>query len=614
MINILDEFTIKKIAAGEIIENPASIVKELLENSIDAGAKNITIEIKNSPTDFIRISDDGSGISREDISKAFLRHATSKLKSSSDLFNIHSLGFRGEALASISTVSKVLVITKTDLDETAIEVEVKDSKVINKKNISSNTGTTFFIKDVFYNQPVRKKYLKSDNLEFSYIYEVVEKIALSRNDISITLIRDGKTLISSKKNENLKNHIHSILGSDIARNLIEILHVEKDYKIHGFISNNMLYRSTRKSEYIYINGRYVKNLEISKSIEKNYKSLIPLNKFPVFILYVEIDPELVDVNIHPKKHEVKLSNENRLIEILENLVKEKLFKNTKIFKIEMKENEEEKTIFEKFKDDFSFEINSSSDKNSDVEESFIEVINSNDSYDEDILKEFENDNLYFNPEENYEYEEIKLDIFESSSEYLTEEDNILKDLISSNYRGTLFKTYLVFEGREDRFYIVDQHAAHERVNYEKFKKEFEESKVSSQILLSPILLEVTAEERSVLLNNLESLKELGFSFDSFGESSFILREVPIVFGSPSSTNFLHEILEDSYDNLYKVDPYKIMRKACKASVKAGDELSIIEINALINSLSKCDKPLTCPHGRPTVIELNKKNLERLFLR
>lgn len=616
MINILDEYTVSKIAAGEIIENPASIVKELLENSIDAGAKNITVEVKGGVSNYIRVSDDGSGIEKDDLKFAFLRHATSKLKTSDDLFNIHSLGFRGEALASISNVSKLTCITKTGKDQTATVVEVENGEIKSEKSIASNEGTTFIIEDIFYNTPVRKKYLKSENLEFSYIFDVVEKLSLSRSDISFTLIRDGKVVVSSISNENLKNHIHSVLGSDITRNLVEIDHEEDGYKIKGFISNNMLYRSTRNHEYLFVNGRFVKNLEVARAIEKSYKSLIPLNRFPVYLLYIEIDPKLVDVNIHPKKHEIKLSNENRLIEILESLIKKKLYKNTEIFKVDFEEKEE-KSIFEEFeiKSEDSWYVRPSQGKNIDNE--FIKVIDGRDFETEEIYDELEIDSKeeYFSKKENEAtYENISFNVADSLDEYEVGTTSILKDLLNSTYKGSLFKTYLIFESYEDKFYIVDQHAAHERINYEKFKKEFEEKKIERQVLLSPMLVEVTSEERKVFLENTENLKNLGFYFEEFGEKSFLLREIPIIFGKPSGLNFIHELLSDSYDNLYQVDPYKIMTKACKASVKAGDNLSIEEINELIKLLSKCENPLTCPHGRPTILELKKYDLERLFLR
>ena len=616
MINILDEYTVSKIAAGEIIENPASIVKELLENSIDAGAKNITVEVKGGVSNYIRVSDDGSGIEKDDLKFAFLRHATSKLKTSDDLFNIHSLGFRGEALASISNISKLTCITKTGKDLTATVVEVENGEIKSEKSIASNEGTTFIIEDIFYNTPVRKKYLKSENLEFSYIFDVVEKLSLSRSDISFTLIRDGKVVVSSISNENLKNHIHSVLGSDITRNLVEIEHEEDGYKIKGFISNNMLYRSTRNHEYLFVNGRFVKNLEVARAIEKSYKSLIPLNRFPVYLLYIEIDPKLVDVNIHPKKHEIKLSNENRLIEILESLIKKKLYKNTEIFKVDFEEKEE-KSIFEEFeiKSEDSWYVRPSQGKNIDTE--FIKVIDGRDFETEEIYDELEIDSKeeYFSKKENEAtYENISFNVADSLDEYEVGTTSILKDLLNSTYKGSLFKTYLIFESYEDKFYIVDQHAAHERINYEKFKKEFEEKKIERQVLLSPMLVEVTSEERKVLLENTENLKNLGFYFEEFGEKSFLLREIPIIFGKPSGLNFIHELLSDSYDNLYQVDPYKIMTKACKASVKAGDNLSIEEINELIKLLSKCENPLTCPHGRPTILELKKYDLERLFLR
>ncbi len=333
-IVLLDDNTISKISAGEIIENPASVVKELLENSIDAGAKNITVEVKNSPTDFIRITDDGCGFKADEIELAFMRHSTSKLSKIEDLEELTTLGFRGEALASISSIAKIRLLTKNSEDLAGTATKIENGKIIEQSNVGMPHGSTFYVEDIFYNTPVRKKFLRADNVEFNLIFDVIQKIALGNPQVSISYIRDGKTLLNSYKNSNYKNHILNVLGREIATNLIENSFSSDNYKIRAYFSNNKLFRSSRNHQYIYINGRYVTNREISREIEKVYKSLIPLNRFPVFILFIDINSSLIDVNIHPKKHEVKLSNENNLIAILCEMVEEVLYPNRSIREIE----------------------------------------------------------------------------------------------------------------------------------------------------------------------------------------------------------------------------------------------------------------------------------------
>lgn len=620
-IILLDEATISKIAAGEIIENPASIVKELLENSIDAEAKNIIVEIKGSPSEFIKISDDGLGMDREDLKLAFYRHSTSKLKNIQDLNNISSLGFRGEALASIAHIAKLEVLTKSKEEKVGSRAIVSNGEVNNLSHVGMPQGTTFYVRDIFYNTPVRKKYLKSDNTEFNYIYDVVQKISLSNSNISVKLIRDGKVIMSSIANNNIKNHIYSILGKDLTANLIPINFISHSYKITGFISNNKLYRSNRYHQYIYINGRYVRNLEISKKIEKYYYSLIPLNRFPVFILYIEIDPILIDVNIHPKKHEVKLSKDNNLIAILADLVEEALYPNRVIpnpLTLEEKNKNDYKNIFDLYntkssEDDYNLKEESSNE----VENNFLDEskVNNNSNINLDgiennvLINDFTNQ--YNSTMENKNAIELKKD--EDSIKH-----KINYDLLNSKFVGIIFNTFIILEKSNEKFlYLIDQHAAHERILYEKYKKQFETSNALSQALLQPYILNLTPMQKNLIENNLDLFSNLGFDISDFGETEMVVREIPIIFGEAVKVNFIYEIidsLERINNSTYEVDPYKIMKKACKAAIKAGDKISPIEVNALIKDLLNCENPYSCPHGRPTVIEVKKYDIEKIFLR
>lgn len=634
-IMLLDDQTISKIAAGEIIENPASIVKELVENSIDAGAKNITIEIKNSPTEYLRISDDGIGINEDEIEKAFLRHSTSKLTSIEDLYKIYSLGFRGEALASISNISKINLITKARNCNHAIEAIIENGKVISKNPIGMPDGTTFIIKDVFYNTPVRKKFLKNDNTEFNLIFDVVQKLALGTIGVSFTLIRDGKIILKTDKSDNFKNHIFSLLGREISMGLIENNFNSETYKIKAFFSDNKLFRSSRSHEYIYVNGRYVKNLSISKEIEKKYKSLIPLNRYPVFILYIEIDPKLIDINIHPKKHEIKLSNENNLLNILSEMLDEVLFPNRSIRKIEENEEKKNLNIFDIFKSDkknFSKELKEDNNliKN-DVNYNSIKSLKS--IYDDKVYEKedkYESSELLKSIEQNSENSLMqrenkhKDDLFSSNTKdniqdsFLTEKNIIDERLLNTKIAGILFDTYIALENKRDNIiFLVDQHAAHERVLYEKYKELYTREEISSQILLHPEIIELNSYEFNKVENNFKIFNSLGFSIDEFGENTLILREVPMIFGLPTYTNVIRDIINALDNNLssnYEADLYKIMKRACVSAVKSGDKLSELEIKTLIENLIHCENPYTCPHGRPTIIEVKKNTIAKLFLR
>lgn len=626
-IVLLDDNTISKISAGEIIENPASVVKELLENSIDAGAKNITVEVKNSPTDFIRITDDGCGFKADEIELAFMRHSTSKLSKIEDLEELTTLGFRGEALASISSIAKIRLLTKNSEDLAGTSTKIENGKIIEQSNVGMPHGSTFYVEDIFYNTPVRKKFLRADNVEFNLIFDVIQKIALGNPQVSISYIRDGKTLLNSYKNSNYKNHILNVLGREIATNLIENSFSSENYKIRAYFSNNKLFRSSRNHQYIYINGRYVTNREISREIEKVYKSLIPLNRFPVFILFIVINSSLIDVNIHPKKHEVKLSNENNLIAILCEMVEEVLYPNRTIREIE-DEPKVNLNVFDIFDDksndnlinfkEPTYEPGDNDIKEFDIDsQSFYENYQPFDMNIENLDNNNDIDNIEDKTEDS-NYDNIpSLEQFQEDS-FLNDKEVIDSNLINTRIVGILFDTFIILENKnKDLIYLVDQHAAHERVMYEKYKKQYLNSNINSQVLLKPEIIELNASEYMKIEKNFHLFKDLGFSIDSFGENSIILREVPMIFGFPTYVSFIRDIIDSLDDKIYsnyQADMWKVMKRACLKAVKAGDTLSNMEVKELINSLIHCENPYTCPHGRPTIIDIKKTTIAKLFLR
>ncbi len=618
MIRLLDEATISKIAAGEIIENSASIVKELVENSIDAGADDILVEIRGESTDFIKVSDNGSGFSEDDLEVAFLRHSTSKLEKIEDLEKIRTLGFRGEALASISNISKIKLMTKREEDLAGNSLLIENGKIIKKNKVGMPRGTTFVISDVFYNTPVRKKFLRKDLTEINNIIDIVQKIALSNNNIKFTLIRDGKIILNTGSDKDPINRIYSILGSEIASSLNEGTFDSENYKIRGFFSDNKLFRSNRDSQYIFVNGRFIRNINISRAVEKNYHSLIPLNRYPVFVLYIDIDPKLIDVNIHPKKNEIKISNENILCALLAEIVEEVIYPNRSIRKIEIEDKKENISVFDIFEEESIEPEAQERDTNLkslwDIEKDRSEDSLKN-TFNEDAVLYKDSLKEDINPEE----EKIFIEEHEDDNFLFNSEKNHIDEkLLNTRIAGVLFKTYILLENqREGITFLVDQHAAHERVNYEKFLHMYLKSEITSQILLKPEIIELNQNEYDKILNYIDLFTKLGFKIEDFGDNSVVLREVPMIFGMPTYVNFIRDII-DSLDkeisSNYEADLYKIMKKACKASVKAGDDLSDMEIESLIRDLKNCENPYTCPHGRPTVVEVSKHTISKLFLR
>lgn len=605
-IKLLDELTIQKIAAGEIIERPASVVKELVENSLDAGASNIVVEIANGGKDYIRVTDDGEGFLEEDLELAFKRHSTSKIEDVEDLFKIFSFGFRGEALSSISSVAKVEVLTKTDNSMSGLQAFVEEGDVKDKRPVGCPKGTTLIVRDLFYNIPVRRDFLKSTTTESAYIDDTLYRLALGNIDVSLKYIRDNKVIFYTSKNNSLISNIYSLLGRDFSNNLIEVNFRAKNFNIYGYISNNTFYRGNRKHQYFYVNKRYVRSKIITSVIENKYKSLIPINKFPVFVLFIDIAPSLIDVNIHPTKQEIKFLNQEEVNASIEDMLSSALNKNIYVQKVTFKKEEDKKSKFEELP--LLFENNYLNNKEKE-------------DYNTKVYeKKYIEENKYI-VESPIKKEEIIEDKIIREDEF-SEEKNTQNEAnkFIDNYRiiGVLFHTYILLEDNESqKLLIIDQHAAHERIMYEKYKKDYKSEKIAIQNLIVPEVLELTPWEVEFVSKNSKQLRDLGFIVEEFGQNSIILRGVPVLFGIPQAKTFFLEVLDELKADLkssYDIRLDKIMKIACTKAIKSGDTISNMEIESLIDQLKMADNPYTCPHGRPTVIEMSKTDIEKQFKR
>lgn len=628
-IKLLDKKTIEKIAAGEVIERPASIVKELVENAVDAQAKNITIEINNGGKSYIRITDDGTGIEDSDLDLAFKRHSTSKITSLEDLYSITSLGFRGEALSSICHVAKMEIMTKTEDSLSGINAIIEEGEILSKEVVGTPKGTTMIVRDLFYNLPVRKKFLRSDLVESNHITDIVYKIALGNLNVSFKLIKDNKIILqTSRKNKTLE-HIYSILGKEFRNNLININFKNDNFSISGYISNNKLYRGNRSHQYLYVNGRYINNKSITNTIEKNYRSIIPLNRFPAFILFIDIDPQTIDVNIHPTKQEIKFVNENELLDTIYDLVKNTLNNVMVIPQI----NFEKKNVVKQ-----TNQIPSLFDETLDTPKNYNDIVvkdlrDSNNNVDNELYEDTINiPKTYNNKYENFIVEETMsqdenieiinkndrksdLDIENNeSNQSKCDTKNILSNLKPI---GVIFNTYILSEDKlNQKLYFIDQHAAHERVMYERYLNEFKNETINSQQLITPEIIELTNIEMNGFIDSAKVFASLGFEVDEFGKNSIAIRAVPMVFGKPNIKNLFYDILDNvnDIDSSYDVNIDKIMKIACTKAVKSGDKMSDIEVLSLFEQLKNTNDPNSCPHGRPTILEMTKKDIEKGFLR
>ena len=746
-INILDDLTINKIAAGEVVERPSSVVKELVENCVDAGSTKIIIEIVDGGKKLIRITDNGCGIPSKEVDKSFLRHATSKIEKIDDLYDLYSLGFRGEALASISAISKLEMITKTKDEAIGTKVIVEGGKVVSKEPIGANNGTTILIKDIFYNTPVRQKFLKSTHAETINISDLINKLAIGNPHIQFKYINNNKPMLNTPGDNKLISVIRSIYGKDICENLIKVEYECNYFKIRGYIGNNNVYRSNKNLQHIYINKRFVRSKIVIDAIGEAYKAIIPINKHAVCFLDMQINPGSIDVNIHPTKLEVKFENEKELyIELRDflkkallntdligkyqtydkpqkqnptlNVVQDKEVKNNEAIKknevkgkngleyipykadlsdnksievVELntdpidsflsindllsKDNEADKKLnLEEYilendlkadlvkesednnslskninntnnisKSNFIVDSNiyendeikdRSMDLRKSLENNISKELNNNSLLDNDILsnktKSHDNESNTSKVNNNYEYknknicnQEMSYSIESSKIEKDTQEqffNNEVKEnnkfsLSKYSVIGTIFDTYIVLS-KGSSMYLLDQHAAHERVLYEKYMDKFYNSEINMQMLLDPIVLELSNVDMLKVEKNLELFMNFGFEIEIFGNNHIMIRCVPTVFGVPESEKFILQIIDNIEDlkSNYELKGEKFASMACRAAIKANDRIKNLEISSLFKQMEECTNPFTCPHGRPVIVEISKTEIEKMFKR
>jgi len=577
-INILDESTINKIAAGEVVERPFSVVKELVENSIDSNADNIVIEIEEGGEKLIKVMDNGTGILPEDLERAFLPHATSKINNIDDINRIQTMGFRGEALASIASVSKISMRSRAADYDTGKNIELDAGNIDKIEEIGANVGTTIVVRELFFNVPARKKFLKSISREFSYISDVITRIALANPEISFKLVHNDKVAVNTFGTGNVVDVIRSVYGKSAAENIIKFEEHGDTASVYGFIGNAELAKGNRNSQSIFVNKRFIKNRMITAAVENAFKSFITVNKHPFFVLFINIYPEFIDVNVHPTKSEIKFLDEREIYRLVFNSV--------------------HAALRESLRESFSLE---SQEENT---ETFL-CVNPNIMYEETTKTS----------EEPVFRESMQLPLDLKSETTLKK--SMLQKIPDIRIIGQFNKTYIIGE-YEGELYLIDQHAAHEKILFERYTDEIKRHDVTAQLLLTPVVLELNNEEYLIYSENVSLFSSLGFRLEEFGQNTICVREVPLILGKPDIKGFFTEVL----DNLNKfgrgdaaeVKYNAIAKMACRTAVKAKDSLSEIEMKKLIDELKFIDDPYTCPHGRPTIIKIGLSELEKRFKR
>lgn len=639
MIKILEKHIADKIAAGEVIERPISIIKELVENSIDAGATSITCEIKNGGKTYIRVTDNGCGIAREECETAFLRHATSKISTVNDLKGIKSLGFRGEALASIAAVTNAALITKTAESKTGCRLVLHGGETVENIPLGCPDGTTIIINDLFYNMPARREFLKSDGAESSLIIEFISEMALAYTNIRFQLINNGKILFSTTGNGNLKNTINSVYMQREYKDLIEISKTEAGYSIRGCISKPSLSRTTKKNQVYFVNGRVVKSAVMEKGISMGYKERLFEGRYPVAFIFLNVNPETIDVNIHPNKKEVRFHDEDAIVKIIENATVEALASQDAVIEVRDYFSTEPSTNDAKKEDkseqvDIKHILKSKSEKkqvdlkrekilyNSKEKDNYAYIDEIKESETgrnivSDITKDYSTGNcanddyIKSGNAKNQELPEKKKPVIEISEPLIRPFDfNDLK------VTGCVFDTYITATDANS-FYMIDQHAAQERIFYEQLVEEYLSDDKPSQSILTPIVIDVALEVKEEEYNWLDSLGDMGYLLEEFGPNSYIIKEIPYFMDITEAENFAKDYIEQTHSGIKinnKVVIDKLITRSCKSAIKAHDKLSQEAMESLINELKYCRNPFSCPHGRPTFIKFSNYDIEKMFKR
>ena len=648
-IFVLDNITIDKIAAGEVVERPASVVKELVENAMDSGASAITVEIKNGGIEFIRVTDNGKGIEKEDIPKAFLRHATSKIRQIEDLDTVLSMGFRGEALASIASVAKVELITKCHDELMGNRYVIEGGAQKELEEIGAPSGTTIIVRNLFYNTPARRKFLKSESAEGGHIADILEHLALCRPDIAFSFIMNGKTKFSTAGNNDLKEVIYRIFGRETAKEMIPVSYEKDGIKMEGYLGTPVNNRPNRNYENYFINKRFVKSDIIAKGIEEGYKAYLMQHKFPFCVLNFEMDTRNLDVNVHPAKMEVRFHNKQDFYDFLSGAVRETLQAKEMISDCVVTEPVKEKFHFDSSPQPFETNrrisedlpaqnfIAETSDKkdaiiNAPKEEHAENNIGDTDTSDNDffvakVLDSLssgqENADIHKNVIKEKEHIFVEKDYVISQKpvqlSLFEEEERVLSEKARKNFTliGQIFESYWLLTYGEN-LYFIDQHAAHEKVNYEKLMKRYRDNAVVSQQINPPIIVSLSPKEGIWLKDNLTYFLNLGFELEAFGGNEYALRAIPLeLYQNDPKDMFLsalNELVEAVPDKAPDVITDRIATMACKASVKAGKTLSRAEMEELLDELLKLENPYHCPHGRPTLFSMSKYEIEKKFKR
>lgn len=613
-IAILNQETIDKIAAGEVVERPCSVVKELVENAIDAGSTAITVEIKEGGISFIRITDNGCGIERDQVAVAFYRHSTSKIRSAEDLLTVKSLGFRGEALSSISAVARVELITKTYDELTGTRYVIEGSKELSNEEIGAPDGTTFIVKDLFYNVPARRKFLKTAQTEGSYISDMVEKLALSHPDISFKFINNNQTKLHTSGNGNRKDIIYHIFGREISSSLLEVKHECEYFKVEGFIGKPVITRGNRNYENYFINGRYVKSNILSRAIEEAYKSFLMQHQYPFTVLYFTFFSEL-DVNVHPTKMELRFDNNNEIYVELCDTIYAILSHKEMIPEVPVDSTPAPKKIVHEYKEPIPepFEKRRINE---------VRAAESRSVYGQSVTSTVKNysatEPAAKAPETSTAYEPAQ--VVTGTQQTLGDYDKVF--LTESSKKqfsiiGQLFKTYWLIEF-EDKLYIIDQHAAHEKVLYEKTMARLANKDFTSQRISPPIVMTLDARECEMLEKYRPQIEQFGYEVEHFGGKEYMISAIPDNLFNIDMKDLFIEMLDDFSNATGRQTPdiitEKVASMSCKAAVKGNDKLTLPEINKLIDELLSLDNPYNCPHGRPTIISMSKYEIEKKFQR
>ena len=634
-IAVLDQNTIDKIAAGEVVERPASVVKELVENAVDAGSTAITVEIKDGGISFIRVTDNGGGIPKDQVPLAFLRHATSKIQRVEDLLWISSLGFRGEALSSISAVSQMEVITKTPEALTGVRYIIEGGQEKALEEIGAPNGTTMLVRNLFYNTPARGKFLKTAMTEAGYVSSYIEQLALSHQNISFKYMVNGQTRLHTSGNANLKDVIYGIYGRDITRELLPVSIERPGISISGFIGKPVVARGNRNFENYYINGRYVKSKLLMKAIEEAYKPFMMQHKYPFVCLHYTIEGEAIDVNVHPTKMEVRFQNQGAVYNATYDMIQEALSGRELIPQVEL-EKKQAKPVQQKLSAPEPFEtgFKQQTVRQQPAAPSYLKEEPA--AYVPEVAKASEMSQISrqvgIRPAVHVEVKETQQEKQKEEPKNTVEhtvvqqpkqmelfDDKLLSKEARSRHRiiGQLFDTYWLVE-YENTFYIIDQHAAHEKVLYEKFMKEFSNRDIVSQMVSPPQVISLNLQEDMLLKAHMEVFQELGFEISEFGGREYSIHGVPADLYGCSVQDFFVEVLDGlENENTKQVSELltgKIATAACKAAVKGNNRLSFEEADQLIGQLLGLDNPYHCPHGRPTIVSMSKYELEKKFKR